>query len=79
MPIREKEKSFQRLGTTMYPRPHRVCPCQQNGRSPHWLKSKNPACAAVKREAEEDWGGDMRAQPLFLKGPKLSQIKRDHA
>jgi hypothetical protein len=34
---------------------------------------------AVKREAEEDWGGDMRAQPLFLKGPKLSQIKRDHA
>jgi hypothetical protein len=21
-----------------------------------WLKSKNPACAAVKREAEEDWG-----------------------
>jgi hypothetical protein len=23
---------------------------------PDWLKSKNPACAAVKREAEEDWG-----------------------
>ena len=22
---------------------------------------------------------DMHAQPLFLKGPKLSQIKRDHA
>ena len=21
-----------------------------------WLKSKNPACAAVKREEEEDWG-----------------------
>src|SRR6478672_8850447 len=21
-----------------------------------WLKMKNPACAAVKREAEEDWG-----------------------
>ena len=29
----------------------------------------------MKREAEEDWGGDMRAQPLFLKGPKLSQLK----
>jgi hypothetical protein len=28
------------------------------GRSPHWIKSKNPACAAVKREAEEDWVGD---------------------
>jgi bifunctional non-homologous end joining protein LigD len=25
-------------------------------RSPDWLKMKNPACAAVKREAEEDWG-----------------------
>jgi hypothetical protein len=26
------------------------------GRSPDWLKSKNPAAPAVKREAEEDWG-----------------------
>jgi bifunctional non-homologous end joining protein LigD len=25
------------------------------GRSRHWVKMKNPACAAVKREAEEDW------------------------
>jgi len=28
-----------------------------------WLKSKNPDCAAVRREAEEDWskaGGDLR-------------------
>jgi hypothetical protein len=24
--------------------------------SPDWLKSKNPACEAVRREAEEDWG-----------------------
>ena len=22
----------------------------------NWLKMKNPACSAVKREAEEDWG-----------------------
>jgi hypothetical protein len=29
----------------------------RSGRSPDWLKSKNPACAAVKREAEEDWLG----------------------
>jgi ATP-dependent DNA ligase len=28
----------------------------QSGRSPDWLKSKNPACEAVKREEEEDWG-----------------------
>jgi hypothetical protein len=25
-------------------------------RSPDFLKMKNPACEAVKREAEEDWG-----------------------
>jgi len=25
-------------------------------RSPDWLKCKNPAAPAVKREAEEDWG-----------------------
>ena len=28
----------------------------RSGRSPDWLKSKNPACEAVKRESEEDWG-----------------------
>jgi bifunctional non-homologous end joining protein LigD len=27
-----------------------------SGRSRHWVKSKNPAAPAVKREAEEDWG-----------------------
>jgi bifunctional non-homologous end joining protein LigD len=28
----------------------------RSGRSPDWIKSKNPNAAAVKREAEEDWG-----------------------
>jgi bifunctional non-homologous end joining protein LigD len=28
----------------------------RSGRSPDWLKIKNPAALAVKREAEEDWG-----------------------
>ena len=28
----------------------------RSGRSPDWLKCKNPAGPAVKREAEEDWG-----------------------
>ena len=28
----------------------------RSGRSPDWLKSKNPACEVVRREAEEDWG-----------------------
>jgi len=28
----------------------------RSGRSPDWLKMKNLAAPAVKREAEEDWG-----------------------
>jgi bifunctional non-homologous end joining protein LigD len=28
----------------------------RSGRSPDWLKMKNPAAPAMKREAEEDWG-----------------------
>jgi bifunctional non-homologous end joining protein LigD len=28
----------------------------RSGRSPDWLKMKNPAAPAVKREAEEEWG-----------------------
>ena len=27
----------------------------RSGRSPHWIKSKNPNAPAVKREAEGDW------------------------
>jgi ATP-dependent DNA ligase len=27
-----------------------------SGRTRDWLKMKNPAAPAVKREAEEDWG-----------------------
>jgi bifunctional non-homologous end joining protein LigD len=28
----------------------------RSGRSPDWLKMKNPAAPVVKREAEEEWG-----------------------
>ena len=28
----------------------------RSGRSANWLNSKKPACEAVRREAEEDWG-----------------------
>jgi hypothetical protein len=28
----------------------------RSGRSPDWIKSKNPSAPAVRREAEEDWG-----------------------
>jgi bifunctional non-homologous end joining protein LigD len=27
-----------------------------SGRSPHWLKAKNPESPAARREAVEDWG-----------------------
>jgi bifunctional non-homologous end joining protein LigD len=27
----------------------------RSGRTTDWLKMKNPACEAVRREAEEDW------------------------
>jgi bifunctional non-homologous end joining protein LigD len=30
------------------------------GRSPDWLKMKNPDMRAVKREVEEDWGSAVR-------------------
>jgi hypothetical protein len=29
-----------------------------SGRSKDWLKFNNPNAPAVKREAEEDWGGE---------------------
>jgi hypothetical protein len=33
----------------------------RSGRSGDWLKCKNPACQAVRREAEEDWGRALSA------------------
>jgi len=36
--------------------PKRTNSPYRSGRSPDWLKMKNPAASAVKREAEEDWG-----------------------
>jgi ATP-dependent DNA ligase len=32
------------------------------GRSPHWIKNKNPNAPAVKREAEEDRGNGRPAE-----------------
>jgi bifunctional non-homologous end joining protein LigD len=34
----------------------------RRGRSPLWVKVKNPNAPAVKREAEEDWGAQKRPQ-----------------
>ncbi|MFY9835058.1 MAG: DNA ligase [Xanthobacteraceae bacterium] len=34
----------------------------RSGRSPHWVKVKNPKAPAVKREAEEDWSKKRRAR-----------------
>ena len=36
--------------------PKRKDSTYRSGRSPDWLKMKNRAAPAVKREAEEDWG-----------------------
>jgi hypothetical protein len=33
----------------------RKCAVTSAGRSPHWLKVKNPTAPAVKREAGENW------------------------
>jgi bifunctional non-homologous end joining protein LigD len=33
----------------------RIGSLYRSGRSPHWVKVKNPNAPAVKREAEEDW------------------------
>jgi hypothetical protein len=32
----------------------------RSGRSPDWIKLKNPKSPAVRREAEEDWSGSRR-------------------
>ena len=40
----------------------------RSGRSLDWIKSKNPACEAVRREEEEDWGRRSRVRPDALGG-----------
>src|SRR4029077_18815303 len=35
----------------------------RSGRVDHWLKIKNPAAPAVRREAEEDWGTKRWTRP----------------
>ena len=42
----------------------------RSGRSPDWVKSKNPACAAVKREEEKIGDADG--------GPDLSHLRRPY-
>src|SRR5262245_55570236 len=41
---------------------------RRSGRSREWLKMKNPACAAVKREEGEDWNAEGHGSdyPVFL-------------
>jgi bifunctional non-homologous end joining protein LigD len=34
----------------------------RSGRSPDWLKFKNPEAPAVRREAEEDWNRSRRGR-----------------
>jgi hypothetical protein len=44
----------------------------RSGRSPHWMKVKNPKAPAVKREAEEDWGA-IRKSGADVAGPSHMQ------
>ena len=43
----------------------------RSGRSPDWVKSKNPAWEAVRREAEEDWRKTLGTQPGTAEGRAL--------
>jgi hypothetical protein len=48
----------------------------RSGRSKDWLKFKNPAAPAVKREAEEEWaktGGDKEA--LYQCTPRSADLQ----
>ena len=56
----------------------------RSGRSKDWLKMKNPACEAVKREAEDDWGAAMTTLTLryqrghfTVSGPDVEMGKFD--
>jgi bifunctional non-homologous end joining protein LigD len=47
----------------------------RSGRSPDWIKSKNPTAPAVQREAEEDWGG-FPGRTLNSPAPRLAMQER---
>jgi ATP-dependent DNA ligase len=38
----------------------------RSGRSPHWLKVKNPKALAVTREAEEEGGADREVRAFWI-------------
>jgi ATP-dependent DNA ligase len=54
----------------------------RSGRVNHWLKIKNPAAPAVKREGEEDWGAARRARVIGSNQSRndlkaLQRLRRD--
>jgi hypothetical protein len=49
----------------------------RSGRSPDWLKTKNPACAAVEREAEENWAGEGVGQSELAAYPHQQRREGD--
>jgi hypothetical protein len=50
----------------------------RSGRSPDWLKFKNPEAPAVKREAEEDWANDGRLRSRRKSTAHHYKISRQH-
>jgi hypothetical protein len=51
----QSELNFVRFDAVDNPVSKRLGSPYRSGRVDHWLKIKNPAAPAVKREAEEDW------------------------
>jgi hypothetical protein len=51
----------------------RVGSLYRSGRSKHWLKVKNPAAPAVRREAEEDWGANAGRSDVKFDVPLCSR------
>ena len=50
---------------------------EKSGRSPDWLKFKNPDAPAVRREVEEDWerSGAMKTRTHF--GHRIDMLDRE--
>jgi hypothetical protein len=62
----------------------RIDTSYRSGRSPDWLKMKNPDAPAVKREAEESWGNNecgtgRQPKRTMIYGPKCDGTRLDQS
>ena len=49
----------------------------RSGRSPEWLKFRNPAAPAVRREVEEDWEGAVAMKTRTHFGHRIDMLDRE--